>query len=636
MAIQKIQPSYKFNEEQLKQLRQIAPEAFKDNAVDFNSLYEALADSIEDDTLDSEHYGLNWPGKRNAKKALTIPPKATLIPLRGVGVNEAYTKNIFIEGENLEVLKLLQKAYGRQVKVIYIDPPYNTGEDFIYDDDFSETLDEYLRRTGQLSETGLKLTTNTKASGRYHSKWLSMMFPRIKLGYNLLKDDGIMLVSIDDNEVHNLKALLAEIFGEENFVAQIIWNLRSGSQAGHFTKSHEYILAFAKNKESLSYFKDKNGGSIKHGALKKISKANPASDITFPAGIEFEGKDAIFEGEIGGSEKQYIKGKMIFKDGKLSSPVTINSGWAMRNQVLSWIDGKETFDSKGQKVTRFYFNRSGILWYEKERGTIHPKTVLPETVGNTSTGSEELDALFGKRLFDFPKPSSLVTFLLENILTSDDDIVMDFFSGSGTTGHACFNLFKSDIIKPKFILVQIPEFLSDKSDTGKIALSLGYKKLSDIPIDRLKKVCSEIADSDNQTSEYFGFNVYKLAPSNFKKWKNFSGTDTKQLETLFSQFESSLINDWKPENLLTEILLIEGFPLDSKIEAVEAFKKNKVQKVTSDFCEHALFVCLDKKVEDETIKALSLGDNDIFICLDNAVTDQDKARLDDKGLIKTI
>jgi len=238
MAIQKLQPSFKFNEEQLKQLRKIAPDTFRDNILDFNILYDALADTIEEDVLDTEHFGLSFPGKRNAKKALTIPPRTTLIPVIGLGVNESISKNILIEGENLEVLKLLQKAYGRQAKVIYLDPPYNTGEDFIYDDDFTESLDEYFKRTGQLSETGLKLTTNTKASGRYHSKWLSMMFPRIKLGYNLLKDDGIMLISIDDNEVHNLKGLLAEIFGEENFIAQIIWNLRSGSQAGHFTKSH--------------------------------------------------------------------------------------------------------------------------------------------------------------------------------------------------------------------------------------------------------------------------------------------------------------------------------------------------------------------------------------------------------------
>ena len=219
MAIQKIQPSYKFNEEQLKQLRQIAPEAFKDNILDFNTLYEALAEIIGDDDFDTEHYGLNWPGKRKAKIALSKSARLTLSPNV---ISDS--KNIFIEGENLEVLKALKKSYAGQIKVIYIDPPYNTGKDFIYDDDFTETIDEFLARTGQIDAEGKKTTTNTKSDGRFHSKWLSFMYPRLKLAHSFLKDDGVLFISIDDNEIQNLKLLLNEIFGEENFLACLIWN----------------------------------------------------------------------------------------------------------------------------------------------------------------------------------------------------------------------------------------------------------------------------------------------------------------------------------------------------------------------------------------------------------------------------
>src|SRR5690606_35631694 len=396
-----------------------------------------------------------------------------LRPVEEESVNFNETENVFIEGENLEVLKVLQKSYFGKIKMIYIDPPYNTGSDsFIYPDKFSESKEEYLKRIGDLSEEGYLLKEgffrkNSKESGHYHSNWLSMMYPRLYIARNVLRDDGVIFVSIDDNEVHNLRMIMNEIFGEENFLAQLIWNLRSGSQAGHFTGSHEYILSFAKYKDRLKYFSDSNGGLIRHGALKKISKDNPLSDITFPAGIEFEGDNAEFEGELGGSEKQYIRnGKMIFKNRKLEEPVTIGAGWAMRNQILSWLNGEETFDSKGQKVVKFYFNSQGILWYEKERGTIHPKTVLPEEVGNTKTGTDEIIKLFGRKIIDFPKPYQLIKFLID-VACEKEDLILDFFAGSGTTAQAVLELNKEDGGNMKFILVQLPEKTAEDSEAYK-------------------------------------------------------------------------------------------------------------------------------------------------------------------------
>jgi adenine-specific DNA-methyltransferase len=620
MAIQKIQPSYKFNEEQLKQLRQIAPEAFKDNILDFNTLYEALAESIGDDEFETEHYGLNWPGKKNAKKIFTQPTKCSLAPIA-----LADSKHIFIEGENLEILKLLKKAYAGQIKVIYLDPPYNTGKDFIYDDDFTESIDEFLLRTGQVDIEGKRTTTNSKSDGRFHSKWLSFMYPRIKIAHSLLKDDGVLFVSIDDNEIQNLKLLLNEIFGEENFLANLIWNKQHSQQQGIFKKYHEYVLLYAKDNEVIGNIKG-GTGDIDAGALKKISRANPASTFEFPAGVRFEAKDGtILSGTYGDSEKvTIVKGKLISKGGVTAEPVTLSAGWTQKNQMIKYFNGEEVFDSKGQLVKEFYFNSKGKLKCKKERSKITPSTILP-LYGMVSEQTAYIEKLFGKPVFDNPKPVKMLSEFIDWFM-EDGDIILDFFAGSGTTGDAALRHEKNI----NFILCQLPEAIDDTSESGKNAIALGYRKISQITKARLERVIQQLKD------EEITFSHYCIAKSSFKVWQNYSGTDSTELVNLFSQFESSLIDDWKPENLLTEILLIEGFPLDSKIEAVETFRKNKVQKITSDFCEHALFVCLDKKVEDETIKALSLSDNDIFICLDNSVTDQDKARLDDKGLIKTI
>src|SRR5690606_23775982 len=248
------------------------------------------------------------------------------------------------------------------------------------------------------------------------------------------------------------------------------------------------LLYGGRIKDRLKYFSDSNGGLIRHGALKKISKDNPLSDITFPAGIEFEGDNAEFEGELGGSEKQYIRnGKMIFKNRKLEEPVTIGAGWAMRNQILSWLNGEETFDSKGQKVVKFYFNSQGILWYEKERGTIHPKTVLPEEVGNTKTGTDEIIKLFGRKIIDFPKPYQLIKFLID-VACEKEDLILDFFAGSGTTAQAVLELNKEDGGNRKFILVQLPEKIAEDSE----AYKAGYKTIADICKERIRKVIQKM------------------------------------------------------------------------------------------------------------------------------------------------
>ena len=514
--------------ENIARLRQLFPDVVSEGRVDFDRLRAALgaADALAPDGPD--HYELRWAGKSAARREVQRPTTATLLPDAENSVDWDTTGHVFIEGENLEVLRVLQRGYFGKVKMIYIDPPYNTGSDaFVYPDDYGERREDYEKAIGQRDENGFLnkqdlWKKNTRESGQYHSAWLSMMWPRLYLSRNLLREDGVIFVSIDDNEVHNLRLLMNEVFGEENFVAELVWNLRSGTQAGHFTRSHEYVLCFAKSKEALTYFSDNKGGIIRHGALKIISKDNPLSQIIFPAGVEFEGKDGIFEGEIGGNEKQYIGGQMIFKNGKLANEVAISAGWAMKNQVLSWLAGKETFDSKGQRVNRFYFNSSGILWYEKERGTAHPKTVLDENVRAKTENTASVNELLGGKFFDYPKPVSLLKFLIDTITEPDSqDLILDFFAGSGTTAHAVLGLNEQDGGNRRFVLVQMPEPVEEKSE----AFKAGYRTIADITRARLQKVSSKIAASRagklalNGPTPDLGFRAYRLDYSNFRAWR---------------------------------------------------------------------------------------------------------------------
>ena len=564
--------SLNITEEKLNQLKEIIPEAFTEGKIDWEKLKATLGEDIG---FKNERYVLNWAGKSDAFRVLQSPTTSTLVPDKEESVNFDNTEHLFIEGENLEVLKVLQKSYFGKIKMIYIDPPYNTGNDkFIYPDKFSETKEEYLSRIGDKDESGYMtreglFRTNSKDSGHYHSNWLSMMYPRLFLARNLLRDDGVIFVSIDDNEVHNLRLMMNEILGEENFLAQVIWDLKTGRQAGHFTKSHEYLVVFAREKNILENFNAIETGNIVHGALKKISKANPASEIEFPAGIDFEGKDAVFKGVLGGSEKQYIiSNEMVFKDGKLHQPVVLKAGWAMRNQVISWINGEETYDSKGQKVIRFYFNSQGILFYEKERGKYNPKTVWTG-LATTKQGTDELASIMGvENLIEFPKSTKLIKHII-NFITEgvDNSIILDFFAGTCPTAHAVFELNEIGGNR-KFIMVQLPE----KCEEEKEAFKAGYKTIADIGKERIRRVIKKIKAEEKSKLDIngtagkqdLGFKVFKLQKSNFKIWRS-DVTNEEELVTQLEKFTDPVDEKSKIENILYELLLKSGIPLTAKI-----------------------------------------------------------------------
>ncbi|MDB2613596.1 site-specific DNA-methyltransferase [Chlamydiales bacterium] len=566
-------------------------------AVDFDQLRQELSDSIVEGP--QERYHLNWPGKREALLTANAPIAKTLRPCREESVNFDTTKNIFIEGDNLEALKLLQESYLGKVKMIYIDPPYNTGNDFIYEDDFAENTEDFLRRSNQKDEEGNRLVTNTETNGRFHSDWLTMIYPRLKLAKNLLKDDGVIFISIDYHESHNLRKICEEVFGESNFLAEIIWYLSSGPQAGHFTRSNEAIVAIAKNKSKLPFFKDLSGGTIVHGALKKISKINPASEVYFPKGsIKFEGDDAVFGKEQGNSEKQFVtSGKLSFSNGVLAEDVTIKAGWAMKNQLESWLKGFETFDSKGQRVIRFFFNSKGILFYEKERGTVHPKTVISSSeVGSTKDGGDEIQKIFGRKVMSFPKPSSLIQYLCK-MVTNTDDIILDFFAGSSTTAHATMQLNAVDGGNRRFIMVQIPE----NSDVNSEAYKSGYKNIAEISKERIRRVGEMILNSyfDESWNKDVGFRVFKIDSSNMKE-VYYRPDNMTQAQLEF--FTDNIKHDRTEEDLLFQVLqdwgVYENLSLSIRKEIIQG-------KTVFLVDENALVASFDKNLTEEFVKKLT-------------------------------
>jgi len=574
--------------ENIEKLKELFPEVFSEGKIDFTKLQEELGAFTD---KENERYNFTWNGKQEAKRIAQTPSTGTLRPCKEESKNWDTTQNLYIEGDNLEVLKLLQKSYHKKVKMIYIDPPYNTGKDFVYKDNFRDNIKNYMQLTGQIDSDGNRLSTNSDTNGRYHSDWLSMMYPRLKLARNLLKDDGVIFISIDGNEVANLRKLCDEIFGEDNFLSELIWSLNSGTQAGYFTRSHETILVYTKNNLNISSFKDFSGGTIKHGALKKISKVNPSSDLLFPKGcIKCENENSLFTGTIGGSEKQFIKGEMKFVNGILNNDVIIEAGWAMKNQVLSWIHGQETYDSKGQKVLRFYFNSQGILFYEKERGTQHPKTVLlSENVGNTKRGGQDFLELFSEKIMDFPKPVKLIAFLTSLIAQNKNDLVLDFFSGSATTANAIIKLNAEDDKNRKYIMVQIPEKTKDEE----------FPTICEIGKERIRrageKIIADNPDKDLSNLD-IGFKVYKLDSSNIKEWDS----DFDNLEINLLDAVDNIKSDRTSEDLLYEILLKYGLDLTLPIEELTI-----EGKTVYNIGYGALVVCLDDNITITVVEAIA-------------------------------
>lgn len=613
MAHERLRPDFLFDEEKINQLKQIAPECFEDGKINFDTLKQNLGDwTVEDNREDVEHFGLFWPGKKEARRIASIPPEGTLEPVNGEGLKPDGTpdddgqndsKNIFIEGENLEVLKILQKSYSNKIKMIYIDPPYNTGNDFVYDDNFTEPVREYLLRTGQVDEEGQALTTNKKSDGRFHSKWLSMMYPRLRLARNLLTEDGVIFISIDDNEVHNLRALLNELFGEENFIAEFVWKSRQNKDNRNITRAsidHEYVLCYGKK--------------IRGGQRDKSQYTNPDNDPRGP----------------------WASANMV---GLLPEDQRPNCHYDLVDPATNINYGKPKMGWRYDQNTMSELIRDNkILWPKDKNGRPRRKKFLSELKENyagyssiighkvyTKDGTKEVEELFGFKAFDFPKPTSILEELIEQGC-EEDGIILDFFAGSNSTGHAIFKLNAKKHNTRRFITVQIPE----KINTDSIQFNKGFESLTKISSERLRLAAKETKSGD-------GFKYFTLKPSNFKKWFDPIDITVNELENKLDLFNSNpLVENSTSESLLFESILLEGFPLSSRIESDIKIGLNNIVRVSSSDINHSLMICLDNKLDSKLINNLVLKDNEIFICLDTAISNNDKLKLSDKGLIKTI
>lgn len=621
MPLTKLRPSPSplLTDERLAQLRAILPEAFADGKINWDTLREILGEHLEDDA--QEHFGLFWPGKREARRLASLPSKGTLIPQPGQGVDEDTTHNLFIEGDNLEVLKLLQKSYAGRVKLIYIDPPYNTGNDFIYSDDFVDPLKDYLGKTGQLDEKGQVLTSNTKTGGRYHSNWLNMIYPRLLLAKKLLSEDGSIFISIDDNEVHNLRQVMNEIFGEENFITTVIWQkvYSPKNTAKFFSEDHDYIVVYSKNVDVW------------------VPNLLPRTD---DANARYTNLDNDPRGPWKPSD---TTARNYYGAGQYE--VTSPSGKKFHPGMgLYWRLSYENFLAF-DKDNRIWWGPNGDNMPALKRFLSEVKNgIVPQTlwtykdVGHTQDAKKQLLEFvhFEKteNVLNTLKPTKLLKRILAIGTTpTDNDLVLDFFSGSASLAHAVLEQNEEDGGNRKFIVVQFPEPLPIPEKK--------LKTIADIGKERIRNFISTTKDDKKGKLELvpktdLGFKCFVLKTTHFTEWQPTTERDTSQLELRFTQAESPLVPGWTPENLLTEILLLQGFPLDSRVRPLAEFQSNRVLEVTSEFCQHRLYVCLDEKIQPETVQAFQLRPEDILVALDSALSDEAKIRLADQVNLQVI
>jgi adenine-specific DNA-methyltransferase len=574
-----------------------------------------------------EHFDFSWAGKSAAKRKAFTPTTAALRydAARSVNPDKA-GGNAIIEGENLEVLKLLLCAYRGQVKCIYIDPPYNTGNDFVYKDNFKEGERAYWEQTG-VTQDGVKMSTNTKSDGRFHSNWLNMIYPRLLVARQLLREDGVIFVSIDDNEVTHLRKVMDEVFGEGNALVSLIWDKQHSQQQGVFKKYHEYVVCYAKSAEIISKIEG-GEGNIEAGALKKISKSNPASEFTFPKGVRFDAKDGTtLKGAFGASEQvTVVKGVLRALNGKTAEDVTLSAGWTQKNQMRDYFGGKEVRDTKNQLVKEFFFNSTGKLKCIKERVAITPSSLLPK-FGMSSVHTAHLSEILEGEIFDNPKPVDLIQLLLSWFL-QEGDIFLDFFAGSGSSAEAFFSWQAEMAANAKFIGVQIPEATDEKSE----AYKAGFKKISDITIERVKRVIQGYGNNPQPIDA--GFKVFILEKSAFPR-SDFApdpdATEAMQLEALkafIADKEASLFSTLDAQAVCDEVLLKCGFQLDVQLTPIAEVTANQLFRAHDQQTPpRQAIVCFDPSLDTSTLEWLGHQKGHRVIVLESALTTTGKWNL---------
>ncbi|WP_163323566.1 site-specific DNA-methyltransferase [Draconibacterium mangrovi] len=583
----------------LQQLKEILPEAFSEGKIDIEKLKATLGDDIN---FSNERYVLNWAGKSEAFKVLQAPSAKTLIPAKDESINFSETQNLFIEGENLEVLKVLQKSYFGKVKMIYIDPPYNTGSDsFIYPDKFSETKADYEKRVGDKDEEGYMtkdgmFKKNSKENGQYHSNWLNMMYPRLFMAKNLLKTDGVIFVSIDDNEVHNLRLLLNEVFGEENWIGTIVWKNATDNNPTNIAVEHEYVHVFAKDKNSIESVWKSNVSVIKDLLVEVgqnlINQFKDLEQLQYEYAKWYKQNKKFlvpldrykyidFGGIYTGSQSVHNPGKEGYRY-DVVHPVTKKP---TKQPLMGYRFPEETMlELLEQKKVIFGKDENKIIelkvyakdYQEKLSGVIELDGRL---------GSYDMKSLFPdkKRLFNNTKPIQFLNQFFPFLL-NENDIVLDFFSGSASTAHAVYQLNSEDGKNRKFICIQLPEKCDIKSE----AYKSGYATIADVAKERIRRASYKIQDGlskekkkknselnfnekEFEVKQDLGFKVLKLAESNFKQWQQIKGNDADALAEQMKLFVDPVSEKATTENMVYELLLKSGKDINCRIDNSDDF-----------------------------------------------------------------
>ena len=558
--------------ENIEKLKSLFPEAITEGKIDFDVLKAELGELIE---TKEERYSFNWSGKSEARRIALAPSTGTLRPAKEESVEWNTTQNLFIEGDNLEVLKLLQKSYHSRVKMIYIDPPYNTGKEFIYPDNFHDNLETYLEYTGQKDHEGRKFGTNAETSGRYHTNWLNMIYPRLKLARNLLRDDGVIFISIDDNEVHNLRKICDEIFGEGNFVSQIVWQKRTAPDARTaFSDAHDYILLYGKTDDAASTFK-----KLPLTEEQKKRYKNPDKDPKGPwVSSDFTAL---------GIRPNQLYG-ITTPSGKVYYPP---EGKCWQNTEETFLqqlhDGRFYFGVNGDSVPR----RKNYL-AETEGRT--PWSWWPNNeVGHSQEAKTEVNQIFNKaEIFSTPKPVRIIQRMLQ-IATTEDSLILDFFAGSSSTAHAVMQHNVADNGRRRLISVQLPEICDENS----AAYKAGYKTIAEISKERIRRAANKIAEEHPDASCDLGFKVFKLDSSNIKTWD----ADFDTIEQDLWEAVDNIKRERTNEDLLYEILLKYGLDLTLPIET-----RDVANKTAYIIGLGALVICLDDDITLDTVEAIAV------------------------------
>jgi len=561
-------------------------------SIDFDKLRQLLSSDIVEGN--EERYQFTWPDKRKAILAANAPINATLRPCPEESVDFDTTQNLYIEGDNLDVLKCLKETYLHKVKMIYIDPPYNTGNDFVYEDDFAESASEYLANSGQFDEQGNRLVTNTESNGRFHTDWLNMIYPRLKVARDLLTEDGVIFISIDDNEVENLRKVCDEIFGESNFIATLVWERAYSpkNDAKYISNSHDYVLMYAKSAANFVI------GRLERTAEANARYSNPDND---PRGVW---KPSDMSVKTYNAECDY---SITTPSGRVVEPPAGRCWSLSRNAFRERLqDNRIWFGSDGSSVPCI----KRFITELKHDGMAPTSILFYKDVGHSQEGAQEVVSLFGdKGVFDGPKPVRLLERLITLANLKEDSIVLDFFSGSATTAHA---VMKKNVEKEKncrFIMVQLPEEVSDKKKDQ------GYKNICEIGKERIRRAGTKIKEENLEKAQHLdtGFRVLKLDSSNMKE-VFYSPKETTQ-QDLFALVDN-VKDDRTSGDLLFQVMLELGATLDSKIEESEVDGKTIFNVGDGYFV-----ACFDQKVTDEVVTSIAKMQPTYAVLRDTSLAD---------------